>query len=172
MHPLDMNHILSTWIFSCDLKYIPVFLWQEFNPYDQWQELYTFDRHLNLVTGIVFMWQKFISCERKLLWLVLLQNYFRGSAKNDFLWGLKILCQPGCQVDRDYPTLLSSHCAAFSQVQRNFQFLYLKYFSWSNILSYMWINQIMTVCLVSYDKQIWLVGNVHWPAIAYKQIRK
>ena len=66
--------------------------------------MYFFGRYSILLPGTLFLCHYFISYDRNLfLW------YFArkcGTSNKDFVWGFKILCQPGWQVDRDYPTLV------------------------------------------------------------------
>ena len=57
--------------------------------------------------------------------------------------------------------------------RKNLKYLkYLKYLSWSNIKSYMWINQNHGCLFFTFTiSELGPVGNVHWPAIAHKQIK-
>jgi hypothetical protein len=100
-----MAGILLLWqeIYSCGRKYILVtgnlfvtqktFLWREIN---------SFGRNFILVKGNLFLWQEFYFHGKNFIPVNMLKNHFCGSYIK-CLWGLKISCQPGCQVD--YPAL-------------------------------------------------------------------
>jgi hypothetical protein len=136
----DINNFLVTGImllwqeqFSFDRNNVlvtgSIFLRQEESSYHrkyicltlnifEWQEIYLYDRKFTLVTGIIFFWQDTFFWHNFIWSLCLyhwIKTYFCGSSNKDFMWSLKISCQPGCQVDRDYPTLAwctMMHCDA------------------------------------------------------------
>ena len=71
----------------------------------------SFDRQFILGLFIHFLWQEFYSGKINFIPLILrTQHIFAtksGPSNKDFVWGFKISCQPGWQVDRDYPTLVN-----------------------------------------------------------------
>jgi hypothetical protein len=71
-----------------------------------WKKMYSFGRDSIILTGNLFLWYKFLFlCDRN--HILVKVTLLCGTSNKDFVWGLKISCQPGCQVDREYPTLIN-----------------------------------------------------------------